>query len=56
MLKYIKKQINELLDTLTEAKQAVETSILQKDEAELMNILADVQDAALAIGNKIESS
>lgn len=56
MLKYIKKQINELLDTLTEAKQAVETSILQKDEAELMNILADVQDAAVAIGNKIESS
>ncbi len=56
MLKYIKKQINELLDTLAEAKQAVEAVILQEDEEELMSILADAQDAAVAIGNKIESS
>ena len=56
MLKYIKKQINELLDTLAEVKPAVETAILQKDEEGLTNILADAQDAAVAIGNKIETS
>ncbi len=56
MLKYIKKQISELLQTLTEAEQEIQAVIRQDDEAGLMNILADAQDAAVAIGGRIEEA
>ena len=56
MLKYIKKQIKELLDTMEEAKQTVKAAVLQGEEGELLNILADAQEAAVVIGTKIEAS
>ena len=56
MLKYIKKQISELLQTLIEAEQDVMTVIQEADHAGLINILADVQDAAVAIGSQIEEA
>lgn len=54
MLKYIKRQIMELLETLREAKPAVREAIAVEEE--LLGLLADAQDAAVAIGDKIEMS
>lgn len=56
MLKYIKRQISELLETLTEAEREIQAVIRQDDEAGLMNVLADAQDAAVAIGGRIEEA
>ncbi len=56
MLKYVKKQIGELLETLEEARQEAITAIRDADSARLINILADVQEAAVAIGDRIEEA
>lgn len=56
MLKYVKRQIGELLETLTAAKGEVLAIIKGEDEAGLMNVLADAQDAAVAVGCKIEEA
>lgn len=55
MLKYIKRQIEELLETLQEAKAEVRDAIGRGGD-ELLGLLADVQDAAVAIGEKIETA
>lgn len=56
MLGYVKRQISELLQTLIEAEQEIRGAISQGDAAGLMNVLADAQDAAVAIGGKIEEA
>lgn len=56
MLKYVKKQISELLETLTAAEGEILDIIRREDESGLMNVLADAQDAAAAIGGKIEEA
>lgn len=56
MLKMVKKQIMELLHTLTEAEQEIQNVIRKEDAHELVNVLADAQDAAVAIGGKVEET
>lgn len=56
MLGYVKRQISKLLQTLIEAEQEIRGAISQGDAAVLMNVLADAQDAAVAIGGKIEEA
>ncbi len=56
MIKYVKKQIMELLDTLMEARETVQMVIGQHDDAGLMNVLADAQEAAVAVGNQLEEA
>lgn len=56
MLKYVKRQILELLQTVEEARQDVVHAIEAADGAGLMNILADSQEAAVAIGGRIEET
>jgi len=56
MLKYVKEQITELLNTLTELKGMLGIAIEQGDDAGLTNLLADAQDAAVVIGSRIEEA
>lgn len=56
MLKPVKRQIQELLHTLDVAKAEVRAAIEEKNATELLNLLADVQEAAVAIGDKVEEA
>lgn len=55
MLKFVKNQIDELLQTLIGAEREIRTVIEKQNGQGLITILADAQDAAAAIGNKVEA-
>lgn len=56
MLKLVKRQIKALLHTLLTAEDEIQAVIEREDAAGLINVLADAQDAAVAIGNKVEEA
>ncbi|MCI9438795.1 MAG: hypothetical protein HFH85_16885 [Lachnospiraceae bacterium] len=56
MLKPVKRQIQELLHTLDAVKAEVRTAVEEENVTELLNLLADVQEAAVAIGDKVEEA
>lgn len=56
MLRLIKTQIKELLHTLITAEAEIKTVIEGKKGDGLVNLLADAQEAAVAIGSKIEEA
>lgn len=56
MRRYIKKQLLEIADTLSEANKILEKTLKSGTISELTNLLADEQDAAISIGNQIEAS
>ncbi len=55
MLNLVKRQIKELLHTLIAAGAEIRALMEGGNQAGLVNALADAQDAAVAIGNKIEA-
>lgn len=55
MLNLVKRQIKELLDTVIGAGNEVKAVIEGQNAAGLVNVLADAQDAAVAVGNKVEA-
>lgn len=56
MLKSVKRQIKELLHTLMDAEAEIKAVIEEANADGLVNFLADAQEAAVAIGNKVEES
>lgn len=54
MRKYIKRQILELIDSLTEAHKQMETN--RAFDESFTNMLADLQDVAIVIGNQIDKN
>ena len=56
MLKHIKRQLSELTETLMKARPEIEAAIEQEKEEALINMLADAQEAAVALGNMLEKT
>lgn len=56
MLKYIKKRLDDLAGTLVDTRPEVEAAIGQKREEALINMLADAQEAAVALGDILETT
>lgn len=54
MRKYIKKQLLELIESLVEAHKQLETADISDEN--FMNILADLQEVAVVIGNQIDET
>lgn len=56
MRKYQKKQIQQIIDLLEQAQQQLLIAIEKGKKEEALQLLADCQDGAIAIGNMIEES
>lgn len=56
MRKYIKRQMFELLDTMSEAVEMLPEAAGENNSSQFTNLLADQQDAAMAVGQQIEDS
>lgn len=56
MLNLVKRQIKELLATLITARTEIEAVIEEGNADTLVNFLADAQEAAVAVGNKVEEA
>lgn len=56
MRKYIKKQMTELLDTMSDAVKMLPEAAGENNSSQFTNLLADQQDAAMAVGEQIEAS
>ena len=56
MRKYIKKQMTELLDTMSDAVEMLPEAAGDNNRSQFTNLLADQQDAAVAVGEQIEAS
>lgn len=55
MRKNLKKQIVEIINTMSDAENSLEQGILDKN-TDILNVIADLQDTAIQIGNVIEES